>query len=103
MAIVFYNILKDIKQSKGLSKVLYETQEEFYCEEIGYREINTTKAQSFQIKKHLHEILTNAIFSYCPCNALLDLLKINKPTSDAWKNCVPKWLGLNAEPFTQVS
>ena len=86
-----------------MSEVLYDTQEEFYREEVIYRKLNSTEARSFNIRQHLHEILTKAIFSYCPCNALLDLIKTNRPSPEDWENCFPKWVGLNAEPFPHVS
>ena len=99
----FSRVLRDIISNKELLQVLFKTQEEFYMEDLPNKEFGNPNVQSNHIKKLLHEVLTNAIFEYCPCSDLLKMIKKNKPTSEEWKKCPPIWLSLSTEPFQHVS
>jgi len=80
----FSEVAKDINCNTALAKHLYTTQEEFYIEEFNNRQLGNPNVRSNQIKKQLHQILTNTIFTYCPCKDLLDLCKTNKPSPETW-------------------
>ena len=99
----FSEIAKDINCNSALAQILYTTQEEFYQEELTNRELSNPSVRSNQIKKHLHQILTNAIFTYHLCKNLLDLCKTNKPSPETWITGANKWLSLASEPLQHVS
>jgi hypothetical protein len=100
----FDRVLADINTHDGLQKELYETEANFFAEEVLYKNINTNMVRSNLIKKYLHEILTNAIFNYSPCKDLLDVFDENhKPKSEDWGTHQNKWLSLSAKPFQHVS
>ena len=101
----FNKVLDDITKNTLLWEALFDEQEEFYQEEVLYREITSKKIRSNQIKRHLHDVLTHAIFHYSPCKDLLIGYK-KKPTEKAWLDIPvkqPKWVSLNAEPYQNVS
>jgi hypothetical protein len=98
----FNQVLDDINDKTILWNALYETQEDFFREEVKYRDMNLATVQSNKIKRYLHDILTNAIFEYSPCKDLLIGYK-KKPTKAEWKDCGKKWVSLNADPFQNVS
>jgi hypothetical protein len=60
----FNNVLSDINNNKELLHALYDTQEEFYKEDVPYKEISKVDVRSNKIKMFLHKILTKAIFKY---------------------------------------
>ncbi len=78
-------VLDQIIAHEELQEVIYENQKSFYLEDVYYREISNKSVPSNQIKKYLHEILTNAIFELNPCK---DLLLISKRKNQAKKNGV---------------
>jgi hypothetical protein len=81
----FSKVIEDINNHLELSDNLYDTQEEFYREEVVYRDITKTVVRSNLIKKYLHEVLTKAIFNYGPCKDLLDVYRKKKPTTKDWE------------------
>ena len=99
----FSQVARDISHNSALAQLLYTTQEEFYQEDFTNRELGNQNVRSNQIKKHLHQILTNAIFNYHPCKDLLDLCKTNKPSPEEWITGANKWLSLASEPLQHVS
>jgi hypothetical protein len=60
----FNNVLSDINNNKELLHALYDTQEEFYKEDVIYKEISKVDVRSNKIKMFLHQILTKATFKY---------------------------------------
>ena len=94
-----------MKNKKGLSDILYNTQEEFYHEDMIYRNFNKDYVKSNKIKKHLNEILTHAIFEYRPCKDLLQMYKKKKPTAQEWITNTENtyWLTLSVDPYHIVS
>ena len=99
----FSEVAKDINCNSTLEQILYTTQEEFYLEDFTNRHLGNPNVRSNQIKKQLHQILTNAIFNYCPCKDLLDLSKTKKPSPETWITGANKWLSLASEPLQHVS
>lgn len=100
----FENVLADINGHQQLQQVLYNSEAEFFAEEVHHREFSKDTVRSNQIKKYLHEILTNAIFNYPPCTELLKVLDENSvPTVETWGQVNKKWLSLSVEPFQNVS
>lgn len=100
----FSRVLEDISKDTKLMQTLFEIQDEFYHEEVNYEHIGKEHIQSNIIKMHLHEILTNAIFEYCPCKNLLNLCKmVNKPEPKDWKKCAKAWRRLSSVPYQVVS
>src|SRR5687768_9595844 len=97
--------MDDINNHSQLSEDLYETQVEFYTEEVDYRDISNESIQSNKTKKSLHEILTNVIFTFSLCIELLNAYKrVKRPTADEWgQDLKNKWTSLIAEPFHHVS
>ena len=96
--------MDDISNNAELAKELYKTQNDFYREEVDYHDISKPEVtQSCRIKKLLHQILTNAIFHYCPCSDLLNLCKRQKPSAEKWGEDTNKWLSLSVEPYQFVS
>ena len=74
----FSKVYDDIVNDIELKQVLYKTQEDFYLEDVNYDNISKLDVQSNQIKMCLHKILTKAIFEYCPCKDLLNLIRKGK-------------------------
>jgi hypothetical protein len=100
----FNKVLEDINNKTEYWNVLYKTQEEFYREEVQLRGLTNPNAQSNQIKKYLHEVLTKAIFQYKPCKELLVFCKKDpKPSPKEWGSDVNKFLSLSADPYHVVS
>jgi len=95
-------VLDKIIAHEDLQKVLYNHHSQFFHEEVYHRDISNPSVKSNQIKKYLHQILTNAIFEYYPCKDLL-LVSKQKPNKDEWSTDKPFWLSLNANPYPQVS
>ena len=77
-------VLDQIIAHEELQKVIYEHQQDFYLEDVYHRDISKEFVPSNQIKKYLHEILTNAIFEYNPCKELI-LSKKNKQRRMEWR------------------
>lgn len=100
----FQMIGDDITKKGNLQSRLYQTQANFYQEEVKYTDLTDSGVPSYMIKHYLHEVLTHAIFNYGPCTNLLGTYKKDKPTPETWgipsKN---KWLLLSVEPFQHVS
>ena len=72
----FNDVLDEIDKNVEWSRELYKTQREFYLEETSYQKISKTDdTKSCQIKLVLHEILTKAIFNFCPCSDLVHSCK----------------------------
>jgi hypothetical protein len=87
-----------------LQGALFDTEAKLFAEEVKYRDLNKETIRPNQIKQYLHEILTNAIFNYAPCSGLLkDVHENEYPSVEDWKNCIPKWKSLSAEPYQPVS
>ena len=100
----FTRVLEDINNNSDLSQVIFEKQADFYRGEVNYNNIGKDINQSNKIRKCLHQILSNAIFHYCPCMDLIQFCKkAIKPTAEEWEECNAKWLSLNAEPYQLVS
>ena len=93
--------LQDINNKTELLQVLYQTQEDFYHEDVHYRDIRKDNVRSNKIKKVLHEVLTKAIFVYRPCQDLLNLCR-TKPSPEDWGKDTKKWLMLSSEPYQAV-
>ena len=101
---LFFNkVIEDMKNKTKLQQVLFDTQEEFYHEEVAYRDFNSNAMQSYKIKMYLHEVLTKAIFEYKPCKELLQLCKTQKPTAEKWITDTKKWFSLTSKPYQVVS
>jgi len=87
-----------------LQEVLYETEAEFFEEDVHYRSLTSPAIRSNVVKKYLHEILTNVIFNYAPCKDLMQFMTgKNKRTFKKWANISKKWLSLSAKPYPNVS
>ena len=99
----FSRVFEDINGKTGLKQLLYDKQEEFYKEDLPNKEFSNPNVKSNQIKELLHEVLTKAIFEYCPCSDLLKMCKKNKPTLEEWKECPKIWNSISSEPFQHVS
>ena len=101
---VFCKVMDDIDDYCELAQDLYDTQADFYIEDVEYRDIATESVQSNKIKKSLHQILTNAIFNYSPYKDLLAVYKnIKKPTASEWGQEKKKWVSLTSEPIQHIS
>lgn len=99
----FYRVIDIILNNFNLEKLMYATQEEFYKEDVKYRDMNTDYVRSNQIKYHLHWILTKAIFEYKPCCELLEFSSVPPDWRD-WANTKKfKWTSVNADPYQNVS
>ena len=94
-------VLDQIIAHEELQKVIYEHQKDFYLEDVYHRNISHESVPSNQIKKYLHEILTNAIFEYNPCKELI--LSSKKTSREQWSGDDVFWLSLKANPFPNVS
>ena len=103
----FYQVLDDMDNHSEFQRKLYNTQEEFFDEEIpNYNEKNNKYLPSNKLRKFLHEILTNAIFTYQPCCDLLHFSKKRKDidaTQKKWKQANMQWTALGIEPYQHVS
>ena len=95
-------VLDEIVAHDALQNVIYEHQTEFFLEDVYHRNISLDTVRSNQIKKYLHEILTNAIFEYNPCKELLLILKKATPNKEEWSGDSVFWLSLKANTFTAV-
>lgn len=95
-------VLDKIMAHEELQDVIYQHQSEFFQEDVYHRYIGYQTIKSNQIKKYLHEILTNAIFEYNPCKELL-LLSKKQPSKQDWSTDKSYWLSLTANPYHIVS
>ena len=81
----FDHVVDDINGHGELQEELFETSDDFFAEEVTYKQISSKNLRSNIIKKYLHEILTNAIFNYHPCKDLLDVFDESvKPKIEDW-------------------
>lgn len=71
-------VLDKIVAHVELQDMLYTYQREFFQEDVYHRDISKDHVRSNQIKKYLHEILTNVIFDWSPGK---DLVSNEKKTS----------------------
>ena len=78
-------VLDQIIAHEELQKVIYQHQKDFYLEDVYHRFVSYDTVPSNQIKKYLHEILTNAIFEYNPCKELILSSKKNKQRTMEWR------------------
>ena len=100
----FDQVLANITRHDLLQEELFDSEAEFYDEDVPYSEINGPLTRSNKIRNYLHEILTYAIFNYSPCKDLVwNCHKKHIPNFDCWKTCNNIWVGLSAEPFQNVS
>lgn len=97
----FGELLKAITNHPELKDLLYDKQEEFYAENVSYRQNSSLEIRSNKIKKILYAILTQATFENEPCKLLLNIGK-NTPQREKWEE-QDKFLALGAEPFHNVS
>ena len=82
------------------------TQQDFYIEEVpNYNQKSSLTLQSNKIRKSLHEILTNAIFTYQPCCDLLHFCKKKDTNATwiSWATANKEWTVLGTEPYQHVS
>ena len=104
MALFFDHVLANITKHDLLQEALYNTEAEFFEEDVPYKSLSDPLVRSNLIKKYLHEILTKAIFNYSPCKDLLwNCHKKHTPKIEDWEKCNKLWVGLSAEPFQNVS
>jgi len=96
-------VLDQIIAHDKLQNVIYKHQKDFYLEDVYHRDVSLQSVPSNQVKKYLHEILTNAIFEYNPCKELLLVSKRAKPSKEEWSKDTVFWLSLKANPFPTVS
>ena len=96
-------VLDEIVAHDELQNVIYEHQSDFFLEDVYHRNISYDTVPSNQIKKYLHEILTNAIFEYNPCKELLLIMKKTPPSKQEWSSDKVFWLSLKADPYHVVS
>ena len=97
-------VLHDITNNYGMQTKLYETAADFWDENVHYRTLSDQDVKSNLVKKYLHDILTYAIFHYCPCKDLQIAFHLKyKPKKEKWQTAENKWLSLSAEPFQHVS
>ena len=96
-------VLDEIVAHEELQNVIYQHQSKFFLEDVYHRNISSESVRSNQIKKYLHEILTNAIFEYNPCKELLLILKKAQPSKKEWSTNEVFWLSLKANPYPVVS
>jgi len=100
----FIHVSDNMSENQNLEIALYESASEFFLENVKYRKMSEKIVQSNQIKKHLHEILTHAIFNYRPCSDLLNVIDKNfRPKPEDWGKDTNLWVSLSAELFQQVS
>ena len=98
----FTRVLDEIIEDKRSADVMYKKQEDFYKEDVHYKEIGSEDICLNQIKKHLHCILTRAVFEYKPCCELLVHCQ-KKTDRKEWSSSKIKWLYVNTVPYHQVS
>ena len=100
----FDQVLADITRHDLLQEELFNTETEFFDEDVPYSGINHPSTRSNKIRYYLHEILTYAIFNYSPSKDLVwNCHKNHIPNFEEWKACNNIWVGLSAEPFQNVS
>ena len=97
-------VSENISENINLEFDLYKSASDFFLENVKYRQMSVDTVPSNKIKKHLHEILTHAIFNYRPCSDLLNVIDKNfRPKPEDWGKDTNLWVSLSAEPFQQVS
>jgi hypothetical protein len=101
----FDQVQKDINLHPMLLQTMYKTPEDFFTEDVAYIDMSKPKVRSNMIKNYLHQILTNAIFTYTPCKELLNIFDTQeeKPKKEKWAEGSNMFLSLSADPFHQVS
>ena len=100
----FDQVLRDITKHDLLQQALFDSEIEFFEEDVPYTEINDPSKRSNIIRMYLHEILTKAIFNYSPCKELSwNCHKKHIPKIENWEKCNNIWVGLSADPFPNVS
>ena len=100
----FNSIILDITSNLGIMQNIYETAEEFFQDDVKYRDFSDKNVKSNVVKKHLHILLTNAIFNYCPCKDLWLAIPVDaRPKWEVWGGNANKWLSFSADPYHQVS
>ena len=98
------NVLDEIIEHDDLEKLLFNKQKDFFLEDVYHCKISEPDVHLNQIKKYLHEILTEAIFEKHPCKELLLVFQKKKqPSKEKWSSDVNFWLSLNADPYPKVS
>ena len=95
-------VLDEIVAHVELQDVLYTYQREFFQEDVYHRDISKDHVRSNEIKQYLHEIMTNAIFNWCPGKDLVSNAK-KAVDRNRWSSNEVFWLSLNAAPFSRVS
>ncbi len=96
-------VLDEIVAHEDLEKVLYKKQSNFFQEDVYHHNISSKSVRSNQIKKYLHEILTNVLFEYHPFKDLVNSARRQKPSKETWSTDKVFWLSLNANPYPVVS
>ena len=97
------NVLDEIVAHAELQELLFDSQSEFFQENVYHRDIGSCHVRSNLIKKYLHDILTNACFEYNPCKELLFIPRREIPNRDLWSGNSVFWQSLNANPYSTVS
>ena len=90
---------------EDLNGILFPTQDEFYEEDLNFREVGSEQnVTTVQVRLILHKILTCFIFDVQPCKNLLQLVtKKKKPTAEVWTQLTEKWCHFTADPYHLVS
>ena len=100
----FKLVTNEMNDNLSLETALYEQAGDFYEEQTRYRHMALENLPSNNIKKILHEILSNAIFAYCPSKDLIEAVKEKyRPDCIRWAGHKNKWLALTCDPYQIVS
>ena len=99
----FCEVIYDISQDIDLCSSLFATENNFFLEQVKYRDTKSLNVKSNKIKACLHQILTHAIFYYSLFKELTtDNVEEHSPKMEDWAGDSNSWLYKSAELYQVV-